>query len=560
MKQESARSIKSAQKGTQVESLPFAALAHQSQLFLEYTSDSASVKKYYPNLTAPPSDVGDFASEVLANYKTERAQLCNALVEINQQIDAGSMTFDNIELLRDADTVAVVTGQQAGLFTGPLYTIYKALSAIKLAEELNARGTKAVPVFWVATEDHDFDEVAEVYVSDKTGEIVQSHYNPVNLVDGLSVGEIKIDPAIANIIHDLLSHMPATEFSSRVRDLLETSYSNGTGFGIAFEKTIASLFADYGLIVIDPLREKIKQLAAPIYQQAVRNADEIVSAIRGIDKTLDADGFHSQVLVEDDYFPLFWHDDAGKRTPLKKVGDGVYREKGGKREFTTSVLESLAIDEPQRFSPGVMLRPVVQDWLLPTVCYVGGSAEVAYFAQNSAAYKILDRPVTPIFHRQSFTIVESRHRRVLEKFGWDLKSLFDGKEKATMTAAEKVLSPDIAKLFADVEENINTELDRLDKQLSSSNSTVATNLVTRRRKIIYHIVTLRKKALMSEVNKDETMRRQIDDLFNSLLPKGGLQERTLNIFGYLNKHGLGFIDLLYNSVDLNDRGHRIIYL
>jgi bacillithiol synthase len=560
LKQESARSIKSAQKSKQVESLSFAAFAHQSRLFLEYLRDPAAVKKYYPNLTASPLNVSDFAAEVLANYKTDREQLCDTLVQINQQIGASPKTFDNIELLRDADTVAVVTGQQAGLFTGPLYTIYKALSAIKLADELSKSGTNAVPVFWVASEDHDFDEVAEAYVTSKDGELVRSQYKPANLVDGLSVGDIKIDTAIANIIDDLMSHLPATEFASSVRNLLETSYRDGTGFGTAFEKTIATLFADYGLIVIDPLHEKIKQLVAPIYQDAVKNADKIVSAIREQSKMLEADGFHLQVLVEEDYFPLFWHDDDGKRTALRKVSEDVYRVKSGKLEFTTAELVKLTLDGPQRFSPGVMLRSVVQDYLLPTVCYFGGAAEVAYFAQNGAAYKILKRPVTPIFHRQSFTIVESRQRRVLDKFGWDLTTLFDGKDKATMTAAEKVLSPDTTKLFADVEEKVNTELNRLDQQLSSSDPTLVANLATRRRKIIYHIATLRKKTLMSEVKKDETMRRQIDDLFNSLLPNGGLQERYLNIFSYINKHGFSFIDLLYNSVDLNDKDHRIIYL
>jgi bacillithiol synthase len=560
LKQTSARSIESAQTKTPVESLSFSELHKQSRLFLEYLRDPNEVKKYYPNLTASPLNVGDFAAEVLANYKTDRGQLCDALVQINQQIGASSKTFDNIELLRAADTVAVVTGQQAGLFTGPLYTIYKALSAIKLADELSKSGTKAVPVFWVATEDHDFDEVALTYVTSKDGELIRSQYKPANLVDSLSVGDIKIDTAITNIIDDLLSHLPATEFSSRVRSHLETSYSNGTGFGIAFEKTLAMLFADYGLIIIDPLHEKIKQLAALIYRDAIQHADEIVAAIREMDKSLEADGFHSQVLVEADYFPLFWHDSDGKRTALRKVSDGVYRVKSGKREFTTSELESLALDEPRRFSPGVMLRSVVQDYLLPSVCYFGGAAEVAYFAQNSAAYKILDRPVTPIFHRQSFTIVESRQRRVMEKLSWNLTTLFDGTEKATMTAAEKVLSPDAAKLFADVEEKINTELNRLDRQLSTSDPTLAANLATRRRKIIYHIATLRKKALMSEVNKDKTMRRQIDDLFNSLLPNGGLQERYLNIFSFINKHGFGFIDLLYNSVDLSDKDHRIIFL
>ncbi|MGB7200768.1 MAG: bacillithiol biosynthesis cysteine-adding enzyme BshC [Pyrinomonadaceae bacterium] len=560
MKQESARSNKSGHANTRVQSLSFAELPHQSRLFLEYLHDPSAVKEYYPNVTPSPLDVCNFASEVLANYKTDRERLCDALTEINQKIGASAKTIENIGFLGSGDTVAVVTGQQAGLFTGPLYTIYKAVSAIKLADELRESGTKAVPVFWIASEDHDFDEVAEVYLADKNGELTRSQYKPANYTQSISVGDVRLDASIAAFINDAFAKLASTEFSGQGRDLLKEAYFDGTGFGEAFAKVLAALFANYGLVVIDPLNEKVKKLASPIYREVIQNTDEIVAAIRDQNRSLEAGGFQSQVLVEDDYFPLFWHDDQGRRTALRRVGDGVYRVKGGKREFTSAELEKIASNEPQRFSPGVMLRGVVQDYLLPTICYFGGAAEIAYFAQNSAAYQTLKRPVTPVFHRQSFTVVESRQRRTLERFGWNLSSLFAGKEQAIIAAVERVLSPDMSRLFNDVEEKINAELNRLEDSVSASDVTLAANLETRRRKINYHITTLRKKVLMGEVNKDVTIRRQIDDLFNSLLPNGGLQERTLNVFSFINKHSFGFIDLLYNSVDLNDKGHRIIYL
>lgn len=560
MNQESARSIKSEQATTRVQSLSFAEVPDQSRLFLEYLRTGSRAKKYYPNVTTSPLEIGNFAGEVLANYKTDRTDLCNALAKINERIGAGAKAFENIESLRAADTVAVVTGQQSGLFTGPLYTIYKAVSAIKLADELGKSGTKAVPVFWVATEDHDFDEVAGTYASGGNGELRRAQYTPAHFIKGISVGRIKLDATIATVIDEVFSHLPTTEFSVSTRELLESVYSEGHDLGWAFGKTLAALFAHHGLVVIDPLDGEMKRLASPIYLEAIHCADEIVVGIREQNRLLEADGFHSQVLVEADYFPLFWHDDEGRRTALKKVSDGIYRVKGGKREFTTTELEQIARQQPERLSPGVMLRGVVQDYLLPTVCYFGGAAEVGYFAQSSAAYSTLERPVTPIFHRQSFTVVESRQRRTLEKLGWNLSSLFAGKEKAIATAAERVLSPGLTDLFNDVEEKIRAALHQLDEGLSASDATLAANLATRRRKILYHIATLRRKAMMSEMNKDETLRRQLDDLFDSLLPKGGLQERSLNVFTFINKHGFDFIDLLYNSVDLNDNNHRIIYL
>lgn len=560
MKQEAARSIKSGQANMRIQSLSFARLPHQSALFLEYLRASSAVKKYYPNVPVFPSETGKFAGEVIAGYKTDRGQLCDALTAINQRIGAGTETLENIESLRSADTVAVVTGQQAGLFTGPLYTIYKALSAIKLADQLTESGCKAVPVFWIGSEDHDFDEVAQIYFSYGADGLRRLRYKPADIIEGVSVGRVRLDASMAGLIDGCISHLPTTESSAAVLQVLRTAYSAEDDFGSAFGKALAALFSNYGLVVIDPLDKKIKQLAAPIYKQVITRSDEIVAAIREQDRSLQADGFHSQVLVESDYFPLFWHDDEGRRSALRKVGDRLYRVKGGKRKFTSADLERIASEEPQRLSPGVMLRSVVQDHLLPSVCYIGGAAEIAYFAQNGAAYQVLDRPVTPIFHRQSFTIVESRQRRLLDKFGWGLTDLFIGKEKATLDAAEKILSPDLADLFADVDEKISRELQRLSEALSSSDPTLAANLATRRRKILYHIATLRKKALLSEARKDDMLRRQIDELFDSILPKGGLQERSLNVFDLINKHGFGFIDLLYDSIDLDDKAHRIIYL
>lgn len=560
MNQTSARSSESAPTNVEVKGIPFSELPNQSRLFLEYLRDPGGLKKYYPNAVHSPLDVSTFAAEVLTNYKVDRERLCNALVDINKQAGSGEKTFANIELLRGSHTVAVVTGQQAGLFTGPLYTIYKALSAIRLSEELNANGTKAVPVFWAATEDHDFDEVAEMFVTNVSGERVRLQYKPSDRSDELPVGERILDATIADVIDELFTSLPVTESSSQLRQLLTSAYKQDTSFGLAFERIVATLLADFGLIIVDPLHDELKRLAAPIYKEAITHAARIVSAIGDRNKDLETNGFHTQVLVESDYFPLFWHDDKGSRTALKKADDGVYRPRSGTDEFTVKQLEELAVSDPRRFSPGVMLRPVVQDYLLPTFCYFGGAAEIAYFAQNGAVYETLRRPVTPIFHRQSFTIVESRNRRILNKFGWDLSSLFAGRESVTLDAAAKVLSPETADLFAEIDATIKAELDRLDKQLSASDPTLAANLATRRRKILHHIETLRKKALMSEVRKDETMHRQIDDLFGALVPGGALQERSANIFAFLNKHGFGFVGLLYDAIDLNDKDHRIIYL
>lgn len=557
MKQREARSDEHENVRLRAKGVPFSAIPHQSSLFLEYISDSVSLKRYYPNAVATHAAVYAFIPEVLTKYETDRYALCDALTKVNSEIGAGERTFENIELLRAPETVAVVTGQQAGLFTGPLYTIYKALSAIKMAEYLNANGSKAVPVFWTATEDHDFNEVSHTHFIGDAGEPVEVSYRPSGYVENLPVGSIEIDSSITVTIDNVFSQMARTELTDEVRGSTEHAWSKGTLFGTAFVKNLANILGKFGLIFVNPMDQSLKSLVAPLYVDAIEKSAEIVESIRHRGSKLESDGFHAQVLVEEDYFPLFWHDDEGRRLALRKTGDNTYSAKGEKREFNLADLAATARDEPQRFSPGVMLRSVVQDYLFPTVCYFGGSAEIAYFAQNSEAYRILKRPVTPILHRQSFTVVEPKHRRTLEKFGLEITDMFVGIEQTLENIGKKQLSSETT-IFAETEERINTELNRLDQNLSHVDSTLAASLAKRRRKIIYHIAALKKKAYLAKIRKDETTERQIRTAFNALLPKGQLQERVLNVNSFLNKSGPYFIDMIYEAIDLNNKDHLVI--
>ena len=560
MKQEIAREMSRGKVQMQVSDLPFSEIPHQSRLFLDYLSDAVSLRRFYPNAVASPANISSYGSKVIRNYQTDRTALCDALTEINVNAGAGQKVLENITRLRDPACVAVLTGQQAGLFTGPLYTIYKALSAIKMAEQLSGSGVPAVPVFWAATEDHDFEEVSASYVNSKTGELAESKYSSSEHFKGRPVGDITIEDSIAVVIDALFGNMPETEFSTELRTVLERSWSPGNGFGDAFIKTLAALIADFGLIFIDPMHPGIKALSSPIYVNAIKNSDEIVKHIGERSRELENEGYHAQVLVDEDYFPFFWIDDNGRRVALRKVRIDGYRAKDGEREFSSAELCEIAAKHPERLSPGVMLRPVVQDYLLPTVCYFGGAAEIAYFAQNAEAYRVLNRPVTPILHRQSFTIVEAKQRKVLEKFELRFPQLFDGIEKTVLSVAEKNAAAVTAPLFAEVEEKINTELNRLDRHVSQIDPTVADNLAKRRRKMIYHIAALRKKTILAQLRNDEVASRQIENLFSALLPNGELQERTLNVFTFLNKFGPNFIEWLYQAIDLEDRDHRIVDL
>jgi uncharacterized protein YllA (UPF0747 family) len=220
----------------------------------------------------------------------------------------------------------------------------------------------------------------------------------------------------------------------------------------------------------------------------------------------------------------------------------------------------MAAAEPDRFSPSVVLRSVVQDYILPTVCYFGGAAEIAYFAQSGEVYRILDRPVTTILHRQSFTFIESKHAKTLTRYDLELADLFQGFDRLLPGIVEEHLNLDSARTFADVEEQINIQLNKLDQDLSQIDATLAENLAKRRRKIVYHIGALRKKFQNVQVRKDEVVKQQIEAMFTSLLPHKHLQERAINITYFLNRYGFNFIDWIYDAIDLEDKTHRVVYL
>lgn len=544
----------------QTESLPFSEIPHQSKLFIDYQNNPLKLEKYYPLAVESHTQISQRIPEVLANYKADRNALCDVLEEMNKSCQASEKTLENIKLLRDEDCVAVVSGQQAGLFTGPLYTIYKALSAVKMTECLTARGFKAVPVFWIATEDHDFKEVSKASVINSNGELVEIKNEPKRCYENLPVGYVNLDDSIKPTIDELFDELPHTEFTDELQNLVEKTWQSGVDYGDAFARLLTDFLGKYGLIMLCPLDARLKKLATPIYVEAIRKSDEIVSALRERSEELENEGYHAQVLVTEDYFPLFWQSKDRTRHALKKSESGTFKTKDIEREFTLEELAEIASVEPQRFSPSVVLRSVVQDYLLPTVCYFGGAAEIAYFAQSAVVYQILDRLVTPIFHRQSFTIVESKHAKTLKKYDLQLKDLFAGIENVMPQIIEKYLNREMGEIFAEVEENINAELNRLDKNLSEIEPTLAENLANRRRKIVYHLSNLRTKFHSAQMRKDEVIHRQIETAFNALVPNKHLQERTLNANSFVNRHGLYWIDWIYQAIDLDDKEHRIIYL
>jgi bacillithiol biosynthesis cysteine-adding enzyme BshC len=546
--------------GLHVKTLPFDRIPHQSRLFLDYLRDPLALRRFYPSAVRFHHELAARAPEVLAAHEADRDALCDALQAMNGAWGAGAETLQNIERLRGSDCVAVVTGQQAGLFTGPLYTIYKALSAVKLAGCLNERGTTSVPVFWIATEDHDFAEVATAEFINHDCRLAGVSVPLEMHGDGMPVGSVVLDQSIEESITRLLDQFPATEFKAELETLLRECWEAGAGYGEAFARMMTRLVGRYGLILLDPLDERLKRLAAPLYALAARRAPEIASAIEARSRELEAAGYHAQVVATANSFPLFLHTPAGERHAVARGADGRYQAKEMREGYTPDELGELARNEPQRFSPNVTLRAVVQDYLLPTIAYLGGAAEIAYFAQTAEAYRILNRPVTPILPRASLTIIGSRTGRALERYHLELSDFFAGLESVMARVAEEYLGTEAAQAFDRTEERVNGELEALKDQLRRVDPTLADALETGRHKINYQLKGLRTRFHRAQMSRDEAASRQLLRAAELLYPNKALQERHINITSLFVRHGLYAMSWIYDAINLGSSDHQIVYL
>ena len=548
------------ESGLRVETLPFERISHQTKLFLDYLRDPQALRRFYPSAVRFHHELPQRSPEVLAAQQVDRSLLCDALREMNAGWGAGSETLANIELLRDADCLAVVSGQQAGLFTGPLYTIYKALSAVKLAGCLRQRNTKAVPVFWIATEDHDFQEVAKAKFIGRDCRLASVEAPQELHPEGYPVGLVRLDESIDSVVAKSLELLPISEFTDDLEALLRDSWKPGHGYDEAFARMMTALLGHHGLIFLNPLDQKLKKLAAPLYASAAAKAQEIAGAVEARSRELEQAGYHAQVLASSNSFPLFLHNESGARHALTRTEEGKYKAKDLDTAYTSEELAQLAASEPERFSPNVTLRAVVQDYLLPTIAYYGGAAEIAYFAQTAEVYRVLERPVTPILPRSSLTMIERHTSRVLERYGLTLEDLFAGPESVLTRVVEEHLGADTAQTFSETESSVNQELDRLKEKLRSVDPTLADALETGRRKINYQLEGLRSRFHRAQMSRDEALQRQLERAFDQLYPNKELQERHINITSLLARHGRYVIDWIYNAINLGSTEHQIVYL
>ncbi|HKF54963.1 MAG TPA: bacillithiol biosynthesis cysteine-adding enzyme BshC, partial [Blastocatellia bacterium] len=299
-------------------------------------------------------------------------------------------------------------------------------------------------------------------------------------------------------------------------------------------------------------------IAAPIYVQAIEKSGEIARALTSRSAELVDAGYHAQVHVSDDMVPLFIMD-QGRRVALTSR-DNRFFVKGSDRSFSRDELIELARNCSSCFSPNVTLRPVVQDFLLPTAAYIGGPAEIAYFAQIRAVYETLGRPLPCVLPRASMTVIEARHQKTLNKYSLNLADFFDGLHNAISKVVEKSLDRETSAIFEQTESSLNSQLDRLEQALRRTDGTLVASVRLAREKILHQIDHLKTRFVHSSARRDEAAYRQVERACTTLLPEKNLQERVLNVYYFLARYGPGLIDELYEATEIGFSNHKLVYI
>jgi bacillithiol synthase len=534
--------------------LPFAQIPHTTPLFIDFLSHSPTVQPFYPR--SPNLNQWLKQETPAQRYDPARRQRVSEILKRqNLAWGTSSKTLANIaRLLQGAS--AVVTGQQVGLFGGPLFSILKALTAIKLAEQATAAGVDTVPVFWLATTDHDLAEVNHATLPGPEASL-QKLEVPSHAAEDAPVGTITFGSEIEPVVQaaaELLGAAP-------VADFLRDSYRPGETLGTAFARLFTRLFAEWGVILLDPSDPELHAIAQPIYRAAIDRVVELDDALLARGKALETAGYHQQVKVTPSSTLLFTLKD-GARLPIHRRPNGPdsvdFLVDGEK--FSRETLQQQIAAAPQNFSPNVLLRPVVQDYLLPTIAYTGGAAEVAYFAQAAVVYQALLGHITPIVPRFSATIVESKLKALLERYQLPVPAAFQGQDALREALAEKILPAELQQAFDNAGTTLQDSMATVREALARLDKTLIDAAENASSKMQHQLESLRARAARAELRQSEIAGRHAQQISHALFPNKALQEREIAAIYFLSRYGTEFLSTLHAFLQTDCHDHQVLML
>ena len=539
-----------------------------SRLFEAYTGDFEALRDYYagdPWSAGARADAATRAAEADYRDREARHAVADVLAEQNARFTAhgalGEATQAHLEALRDPEGVAVVTGQQVGLFGGPLYTAYKTLTTLQLAGRLREEtGRPVAPVFWLAGEDHDFAEVASAALL-RHNDVARARL-PEPRSEGRNagpVGRLAFEDGLAEALGQLDDALPGSDFKPPLMEATRAAYAPGTPLGDAFARLLRALLPDdAGLVFIDPDDARLKAQAAPLFRQEIEAPRATEARVAEASEHLEADGYHAQITARSPN--LFLLDDAG-RLPLDLADDGRFSVRGTPRAPAAADLLERLRAAPADFSPGVALRPLVQDRLLPTAAYVAGPAEVAYHGQLGGVYERfgIERPL--VYLRASATLVEKKVQKVLDKFDLDLPDFEGDRERLFQRVVRREMDADLDAIFGAAQPPVHQAINDLKPQVEAVDATLGPAVEAARAEIADALDELKSKAMRAEKRDRDEVRAQLAKAQVNLFPEGAPQERVVSVLYFLNKYGgAPLLDDLLGALSLDTRAHQVLRL
>ncbi|MFB3902279.1 MAG: bacillithiol biosynthesis cysteine-adding enzyme BshC [Acidobacteriota bacterium] len=541
------------------EYLDYRDLPGQNPIFLRYLYDFKSVAEWYPAGPPDPDLLRRRADGILRGGRVyPREALAASLERFNRAVGAGERALENIERLRGASTVAIVTGQQIGLFGGPALAVHKALTVLSLTRQLAEDGVQAIPVFWLASDDSDYDEIAAARLLREDGGLLSVVHPRPSDNGNRMVGTVPVTGA-SELFERLESELVWGDFRRVALATLRQAYGEGRSLSHAFGAWMANLFRDHGLVLYDAFSAGMKQYLAEAYQLAIRRRDQIVAVLTQRAEQLRQAELTPQVQVTAEETLLFLC--QGTRRFKLTSADGRFQAKDeDARALGPEELLALCRRDPEALGPNVLLRPVLQDLLFPTVAYVAGPAETAYFAQISAIAPLWqDSPA--VLPRVGITLVDAKAQRLLSKYRIGIKDVLGATPEQTLRRlARDSAAGDLLRKFEGLEADVEKQAGRIGEDLAPMDAGIAQLLKNSEAKMLYQVRKVRDRFIRNYAQHSSDLARHVNFLHNLLYPEQTLQERVINFNHFLILEGPTLIDRILQSIQPFCKEHQILYV
>ena len=523
------------------------------RLAADHAHEFSRVAEFFAGDSSAPQAWGP-AIERAQRHPRQRDALVAVLQAQQRRRGAPPESVAAAAQLRDPQSVAIVTGQQAALFGGPMYVLLKAITAIQLAERLRAEHrVPVVPIFWVEAEDHDWAEVKSCGVLDGDLNVRTIAAGDPPGAGELAVARVRLDESIAPALAELEGTLPASEFTNELMSSLRRCYTPGAGMADAFATWIEGLLGPTGLIVYDASDPAAKPLAADLFAREVEHPGRTARLAAETGRALEARGYHAQVSPQSDSVALF-HLNAGREAIRYEAGQFIV----GDRHMSGGELAAQIRRAPQDFSPNVLLRPLVQDTLFPTACYVAGPNELAYLSQLSAVYRAFDLPQPLIHQRATATLVDANAMRFLTRHDVSIESLRAQDEAMLNDLLAAQLPPSVEASMQDAMRAVGERMASLAGEVPQIDPTLEGATRSTLGRMQDDLKKLHGKIIQAAKRKDDTLRRQYHHARGQAFPAGQPQERELGFVHFLNKYGPSLIERLRDELPTDQGVHWVL--